>query len=298
MTSREDIDASLTFARSNHFNHVFVQVRGRGDSYYNSRIVPRAEGIEDPSLDPLGYAVRRGHELGLKVHAWLNVYYVWSSDRPPRDPSHVILRHPDWLDRPAPGHSHPSGSRFLSPSHPEAAVYLLAVFEEILKEYEIDGLHLDYIRYRDADMGYHEFARWDFEKRHGFDPLFLLKTDNPGSNPLTRKERESMSWQWDQYRRDAVTSLLQKCNALVLEQKPRATLSVAVKPDPEEAKIRYFQEWDRWLAQGLVDYVVAMNYSPDLRTFARTIDRIYESVPPRYWRGVIMGIAVYNQDAL
>ncbi|MFQ6616605.1 MAG: glycoside hydrolase family 10 protein [Fidelibacterota bacterium] len=298
MTSRESIDAALDFAKSNHFNHVFVQVRGRGDSYYDSRIVPKAKPVRNTPFDPLRYAVRTGHELGLKVHAWLNVYYVWSSDVPPEDPRHVVLRHPEWLDRPAPGHAPSSRSRFLSPNHPEVAVYLLAVFEEVLTEYGIDGLHLDYFRYRDADMGYHDFARWDFERRIGIDPVMLLNKNNPGSNPVSQKEREPLSLRWDQHRRDAITSLLEQCNALILEEKPGCVLSVAVKPDPDQARSRFFQEWDRWLVQGLVDYVIPMNYDPDLRTFAWTIDRIYGSIPPRYRPGIIMGIAVYNQDAL
>lgn len=299
MTSREAIDASLEFARENHFNHVFVQVRGRGDSYYNSRIVPKAKPVRDTPFDPLAYAVRRGHELGLKVHAWLNVYFVWSSDLPPDDPRHVVLLHPEWLDRPAPGHPDPpAGGLFLSPTHPEAAVHLLSVFEEVLTQYDVDGLHLDYFRYGDANMGYHDFARWQFETRNLADPMILLNKNNPGSNPLSQEKREFLSFRWDQHRRDAVTSLLSRCNALILEEKPQCALSVAVKPVPDEAKNRYFQEWDRWLVQGLVDYVVPMNYDPDLRVFARTIDRIYESVPPKYWPGIIMGIAVYNQDAL
>lgn len=298
MTSREAIDASLNFASSHHFNHVFVQVRGRGDSYYRSQIVPLASEIRDPEFDPLGYAVQRGHELGLKIHAWLNVYYVWSSNSQAYDPRHVTVSRPDWLDRPAPGFRSDSGLQFLSPTHPEAAAHLLAVFEEVVTGYDIDGLHLDYFRYKDAQMGYHDYARFDFKRRSGHDPLVLLKKDLPASNPLTAKERESLSEQWDQYRRDSVTSLLGKCNALILEEKPRCVLSVAVKPIPDEARNRYFQEWDRWLAQGLVDYVVPMNYTADLRAFARNIDRIYLSMPPKYWPGIVMGIAVYNQDAL
>ena len=52
------------------------------------------------------------------------------------------------------------------------------------------------------------------------------------------------------------------------------------------------------MAEGLVDYVVPMNYATELRKFAKEIDNIYEAVPRKYWPGIIMGVAAYNQKAL
>ena len=83
MVSRAEIDAALEFAHRGDFNHVFVQVRGRGDAYYRSLIVPRSERIRERDLDPLAYTIRRGHELGLNIHAWVTTYQLWSARKPP-----------------------------------------------------------------------------------------------------------------------------------------------------------------------------------------------------------------------
>ena len=62
MVSRAEVERALVFARDSGFNHVFVQVRGRGDAYYKSLIVPRSDRIREKDFDPLGYAVERGHD--------------------------------------------------------------------------------------------------------------------------------------------------------------------------------------------------------------------------------------------
>lgn len=289
MTSRAEIDKALRFAAENNFNHLFVQVRGRDDAFYESRLVPRNEMIIDGSLDPLNYALRRGHELGLKIHAWMNVYLVWSARQLPETRGHILKRYPEWEDKSRTGYS---SHRFLSPAHPGVREYLLMVFEEVLTRYDVDGLHLDYIRYGDVDYGYSLATRSGFEELYGVDPISLV-TENPsgdGSHYLWQ--------QWNQYRRDTVTELVRSCNSLILDLVPNCLLSAAVKADPADAKQRYYQEWDRWLAEGLVDFVVPMNYTPNLREFAHNIDRIYESIPTKFWPGIIMGIAAYNQNAM
>ncbi|MEE9167398.1 MAG: family 10 glycosylhydrolase [Candidatus Neomarinimicrobiota bacterium] len=302
MTSRVEIDRAIRFAARYGFNHLFVQVRGRDDAFYDSRLVPRTDAISDDGLDPLKYAILKGHEMGLKVHAWMNVYLVWSSNANPENRSHILRRYPDWEDERLNGRSTsaPGNSthRFLSPLHPGVNQYLLMVFKEVLTQYDVDGLHLDYIRYGDSDYGYNGMGRAGFEREYGIDPLVLSRGAEAESADAGKDERRFLWEQWNRYRRDSVTELVRRCNSLILDVNPVCILSAAVKPEPAVAKSRFFQEWDRWLAEGLVDFVVPMNYTPNLTEFARNIDRIHESIPTRYWPGIIMGIAIYNQNAL
>ena len=55
VTSKESIDRVLMFAEQNNYNHLFVQIRGRGDAYYNSSLVPRTHLLKDTYFDPLQY---------------------------------------------------------------------------------------------------------------------------------------------------------------------------------------------------------------------------------------------------
>ena len=58
---------------------------------------------------------------------------------------------------------------------------------------------------------------------------------------------------------------------------PNIELSAAVKPNLYEARDRFFQEWDVWIAAGYLDKAIVMNYAANLKGFARNIDIIYDT---------------------
>ena len=101
MVSPQAIERAVELAARYGFNALFAQVRGRGDAYYRSRYEPRAELLanQPAEFDPLGYLLRCASDAGLQVHAWLNVFYVWSQPQPPRSRQHVINRSPQWIAR-------------------------------------------------------------------------------------------------------------------------------------------------------------------------------------------------------
>ncbi|MCS7208075.1 MAG: family 10 glycosylhydrolase, partial [Fimbriimonadales bacterium] len=86
MVSPQAIERVVQLATQYGFNTVFAQVRGRGDAYYRSSHEPRAEALanQPDDFDPLGYLLQCAAAVQLQVHAWLNVFYVWSQPRPPR----------------------------------------------------------------------------------------------------------------------------------------------------------------------------------------------------------------------
>ncbi len=308
MVSPEEIDRALLFAKVHHFNHVFLQVRGRGEAFYNSQFVIKSQLVTDPQFDPLKYAVEKGHILGLKVHAWINVLLAWSSPHFPESPDHIVNKFPEWMDKSSIGETTFTGDltkskevavqKYLSPSHPGVFNYLEKVADELISNYDLDGIHLDYIRYGDSDFGYNMAARINFERQHGVDPLKLLIDNGNGYVNNSNDEKQLLYNKWATFRRKALTRLVKNFSGLVLRKNPECLITAAVKPNPSVAKNRYFQEWDKWLAEGLVDYVVPMNYATELRKFAKEIDNIYEAVPRKYWPGIIMGVAAYNQKAL
>ena len=298
MVSQEEIDHALHTASELGFNHVFLQVRGRGDAYYSSQIVPRGRFLTDPDFDPLSYAVEKGHSLGLKVHAWLNIFLLWSSPELPKDTTHLFLVHPDWLDETRngqqniePNFDNGSGgiTRFISPSAKGVTDHFISVLKEILDQYDVDGIHLDYLRLADLDYGYHSENESRFMLKYGLLPDNINNVGN-------REEIEFLQFEWDQIRRESVTDFMRQYSEVIIAQKPDCILSVAVKPNPSVAKNRYFQEWDLWLTEGLVDYVVPMNYKKELTGFLNNISSIEENVQRKYNRSIIMGLAVYNQS--
>src|SRR5262245_57372931 len=75
LTSAKSIDAVVRTAETSGFNTLMVQVRGRGEAYYQSAIEPRATELDGQpaSFDPLAYAISTAHRAGLRVHAWVNI---------------------------------------------------------------------------------------------------------------------------------------------------------------------------------------------------------------------------------
>ena len=308
MVSREEVEAALVFARESGFNHVFVQVRGRGDAYYRSLIVPRSPYIRDSQFDPLGYAVARGHELGLNVHAWVTTYLLWSARTPPATTSHIYHMHPEWLDVNANGLSlrdidlaAPRDKSFegiyLSPIHPEVNDYLQAVFTEIILNYAIDGLHLDYSRYYDLDYGYNEEGLMVFRARHGFDPRAISLPRTLAAEHADGREASEKLTIWDDYRRQKVTELITALHAIITISGRETLLTAAVKPHAQVARNKYYQDWAQWLQDGILDYALPMNYTPARSEFLEVITGMSRSLPERLKKRVIMGVANYNQDA-
>src|SRR5262245_2977599 len=98
LTSPESADQVVDQAADAGFNALFVQVRGRGDAFYASSLVPRSVLLErqPAAFDPLARLLERARSRGLEVHAWINVLLAGGFVGPaPR--GHVVAQHPDWV---------------------------------------------------------------------------------------------------------------------------------------------------------------------------------------------------------
>ena len=130
-------------------NAVLWQVRQGGTAYYKSSYEPWGyyAGYRYPGYDPLAYAIREAHKRGMEVHAWFNTFDASSTHD--GAPSH---EHPEWVCRDRDGNPMTS-HRSLSPGLPEVRAYLVKVAMEIVRKYDIDGLHLDYVRWNEYTNG-------------------------------------------------------------------------------------------------------------------------------------------------
>ena len=305
LKSKRSIDDMVNFAIEKNINHLFVQVRGRGDSFYESQFISRSQILTEGEFDPLAYLLNAANGKGINIHAWVNVYFLWSSKSLPKDERHILHMQQQWLDTTEEwpvdvgkqldmvAVNNNNEGLFLSPNHPDVNGYLIKVFRELITNYDIDGLHLDYIRYQDAEYGRNPYAIARFKSESGNDPgpWFLEMERSTIASPRLIANMK----RWNNFKRKAVTSLVKDTRALVDEVRPDCIISAAVKPNLYVARERYFQEWNVWLAAGYLDWVVPMNYSPKKREFARNIDVINDNFPKKYREKIIMGIALHNQ---
>ncbi len=295
--NKESIDRVLMFAENNNYNHLFVQIRGRGDAYYNSRLVPRSHLLKNTDFDPLQYILKKAKGTSIKIHAWLNVYYLWSSFNTPTQNNHVLLNHPEWLDTTAPDQMDVgkvlnsmkkdrkiNGEGFyLAPTHPEVDAHLQNIITELLQNYNLDGIHFDYIRYHALGWGMNPT---------GLKFFLNYSIGMPGLPALEVKEKPSFA----EYKRSAITKFLNKASMRIKAYQPKCIISAAVKPNLFNARNTFGQEWDVWLASGYIDWAVPMNYSNENRTFESNLKIIQDNIPSQYLNRIIMGIGAYNQN--
>jgi uncharacterized lipoprotein YddW (UPF0748 family) len=128
-----------------NMNAVVWQIRQAGTAYYNSSYEPWGSyaGGTYPGFDPLQYALEEAHKRGLEFHAWFNVFASGSTA-----PGAPASQHPEWICRDRDGNPMTSNIA-LSPGLEEVRNYLKNVAMEVVRNYDIDGLHFDYVRWNE-----------------------------------------------------------------------------------------------------------------------------------------------------
>lgn len=275
-------------------NTVLWQVRGEATVAYPSRLEPwlGQYGYADPGFDPLKIAVEEAHRHGLRIEAWCNVMPGWKGPDPPPLAAQLYNARPDWFLYDANGQRQPLRTRdargreegfyvILNPCLPAVRAHIVAVFEEIVTGYAVDGLHLDYVRYA-----------WDTTpdaaRRFPRDPqtveLFRRQTGRtPESDPAA----------WSRWRAAQLTRLVQEIRAMLDRRRPGATLTAAVWGDPRDGLEGYFQNATAWLACGLLDAAYPMIYRRDLASFERDLGAYRRAVP--HGR-IVPGLGIYLHE--
>jgi uncharacterized lipoprotein YddW (UPF0748 family) len=269
--TRFDYDSEAKIARimeiaaRAHFNIIYFQARAAADAYYRSSIEPCATLLcgklgGTPTYDPLEVAVREGHKRGLQVHAYLNALTGRAAgiegqctplpEPDPGNPRHVLLDHPEWVMSDRTGRRLPCPNSeeyvWLSPSFPEVRTRLAMVAADIARRYDVDGIHLDRIRFPGDAWSWDSASRTEFGK-------------NPDKYPA----------EWKEYRIGLVSRMVKETYDSVVAVKPELTLSAAVWGIYDDkwhwktlaGKNDLMQDSRAWARDGYMDVLVPMTYS-------------------------------------
>ena len=262
-----------------HFNTVFFQVRPRGNTFYKSQYEPWAAELtgtlgRDPGWDPLEFAIEEAHKRGIEVHAWFNVAKVYNNGQPPlSSPRHILRSHPEWAQN-------YEGEWWVDMGNPEVREYTENLVMELVRLYDLDGIHFDYIRYPGQ-----KFEDWN---------SFRLYSDGV--------ER-------DEWRRNNITRFVREMYGRIISEKPMMKVGSAplgiYKPIPGaqsgfSAYAELYQDSRLWLQEKILDYVAPQLYwdfgeqtnpnDPDFR--ALCIDWSKNN----FGRHVYAGLGVYREN--
>jgi len=129
--------------RKDGVNAIIFQVRPECDALYQSDIEPWSRFLTgkqgqapQPYWDPLQWMIEQCHQRGMELHAWINPYRAKTKNTTQLANNHVAIKHPDWVFA-------YDGLFILNPGIPENRNYICQVVEDILKRYDVDGLHID-----------------------------------------------------------------------------------------------------------------------------------------------------------
>jgi uncharacterized lipoprotein YddW (UPF0748 family) len=161
---------------------------------------------------------------------------------------------------------------YLDPAEPEVRQFLAQVCSDVLSRYPVDGLHLDYLRYPNPDFGFGRTALDLF--RQGIDkelqPVVRKRMNKAfAKNRLCYTERYPR--QWDAFRRQQVTRLLEQLQQAAKAQRPGIMLTAAVTGDSQVAFEQKFQDWKVWMEESLLDGLCPMAYTTDTSMFKNQV---------------------------
>lgn len=124
-------------------NAIIFQVRPECDALYESRLEPWSRfltGVQGrppyPYWDPLKWMVDECHKRGMELHAWINPYRAKTKGTTELATTHVAIKHPERVFR-------YDGQYIMNPGLAENREYICDVVADIVRRYDIDGLHID-----------------------------------------------------------------------------------------------------------------------------------------------------------
>ncbi|GAB4323891.1 MAG: hypothetical protein Kow0059_19320 [Candidatus Sumerlaeia bacterium] len=300
ITSRAACDAVIDFALSHNVNAVFVQVRARGDAYYYpnredstyANPEPRTQlySINPPDLDILQLFIDRCHGATppREVHAWLTTYNTWNrTGSAPASPAHVFNAHPDWITENRAGVTYTAEDDApLDPGIPAVQDYLFNIFLDVVRNYDVDGIHFDYIRLLGTDSGFDPVARAAFKAQTGWD----FDTENPAGE---------LDEVYEMWRRDQVARLVQRVTRQARLEKPWVEVSAFLVNFTDSVE-NLAQGYNWWVKYGAIDVLhpgcYASSVSSTLSDWQFFMDKLGQN-GDKFTRPAVAAVGNYLLDS-
>ena len=236
-------------------NAIVFQVRPACDAMYASQIEPWSEYLTgtmgqppQPFYDPLSFAVEEAHKRGLELHAWFNPYRARvTAEKSPASPNHISKKSPQLV-------RHYGKYLWLDPGEKAVQDYSLSVIMDVVKRYDIDGVHFDdyFYPYKEKDSSGNDM---DFPDEPSW------KKSGAGGR-LTR----------DDWRRENVNLFISRVYHSIKAAKPYVKFGISPfgiwRPGyPQQiqgydAYDKLYADSRKWLMNGWLDYFAPQLYWP------------------------------------
>ena len=271
---KEELVRILDNYQRANINTVIFQTRVRAALLYPSKIEPwemSLTGIpgQSPGYDPLAFCIDECHKRGMELHAWVVCIPIGTKQRQNGyGAASLIRKHPELVK------TVKGGEMFMIPGKPETADYIASICQEIVENYDVDGISLDYIRYPESTFNYSD------------DELY------PRASNLSKAE----------WRRENITRIVRRVHDVVKPIKPWVKLSSS--PIGKYADTRRYsaggwncynavwQDPKLWLRENLQDMLFPMMYFTGDNYYPFLFDWLENS----YGHPIVPGLGIYFLD--
>lgn len=261
--SDEQVRETLLKLKSLNVNALYLE------TWYDGNCIGfiDVDGVGHPSVngdyDALEGFVRIGHELGIEIHCWVENFFVGYTSGNSYT-SEIARKYADKLLLDKKGRNyfyyHENASFvFLNPYDRECRDVVLSVYRKLVEKYDIDGIHLDYIRFPElnyidgvSDFGYNDDIIAGFREKTGI-------TGDPHGFAKNSAEQKA----WIDFRCGIISSFVKEVRDEVLSIDPGLWISAATYPDVKSAHDNIFQDMSTWAKNGWIDELFSMTYSAD-----------------------------------
>jgi len=273
LTNEAQIDTMLSDMYIHGYNQVLAEIRYRGDALYTPNKLhkdfpnpePKCFFLKDSNFDALGYLIEKAKPLNIEVYAWVTTFVVTPKNSGKISDQNVYLTNPEWIitDK----DNNPMSpdvleGAYLDPANPLAQDYLFNVFMDIITNYDIDGFHLDYVRYPGQTYGNYSFNSGDAD-----------------------------SYQLRNLKQEQVTRFVKRLYAESKLVKPTLDFTAAVVAEISNARSNYAQDWLKWISEGYLDKVYLMAYT----TSDESLKVILDSYPSGIRNKIIVGLRAWAE---
>ena len=246
-------ERTLRHLGANGFNGIMANMLWAGLAHFPSDYLPVSLKVGEQG-DQIAESLRWAKELGLELHVWKVCFNLENA------PDDFVnrLREERRLQQNLDGSEMP----WLCPSDPRNLALERDSMLEVVRKYDVAGIHLDYIRYPQEEACFCDGCRQRFQRDLG-----ASVSDWPRGvwqGPL--RER------FAQWRRDQITRLVRAVATEARRIRPGTMISAAVFDWPA-SRDWAGQDWKQWIDEGLLDFVCPMDYSPSSEFFQSLIDQ-------------------------
>ncbi len=285
---QQDFRNILQQQQSYGMNAVLVQVRAAADAFYTRSREPWSEWLSgeqgkapSPFYDPLTFMIQETHQRGMEFHAWLNMNRGTYRNSKSISSDHITFIKPEWFLT-------YGGNKFFNLGIPEVRDYIASIVVDIVKNYDVDGIHFDdyfypYVLPNETLRDYDTFLKYN-------------------------KNFKSI----EDWRRNNVDLVIKNISELIKKENPRIKFGISPSAvwrnkskDPEGSATNagqpsydnLFADTRKWIREGWIDYIMPQIY------FSFESDKVPYQTLTDWWatnvltRHLYIGHAAYRLKA-